>query len=67
MSYLPVAELSEAVRVAAEPETLRVLIVAAAVAEPEGPARDFLAWAQGEAGQAVVGERYEGESERCST
>jgi phosphate transport system substrate-binding protein len=38
---------------------LRQLVAAAAAAEPAGAARDFLAWAQSRAGQAVVAERHE--------
>jgi hypothetical protein len=60
LGYLPEAELSSAVRVLDQPAELRALIVAAAEGEPTGPARDFLAWAQSAAGQAVVRERYEG-------
>jgi phosphate transport system substrate-binding protein len=58
VGYLPAAEVSDAVRVLDQPAALRALVVAVAVAEPVGPARDFLAWAQSEAGQAVVAERH---------
>jgi phosphate transport system substrate-binding protein len=37
---------------------LRLLLVAAAAGEPAGPARDFVAWAQGADGQAVVALRH---------
>lgn len=59
VGYLPTAELSSAVRVLDQPAALRALVVAVALAEPSGPARDFLAWAQSDAGQAVVEARYE--------
>jgi phosphate transport system substrate-binding protein len=59
LGYLPAAELSGAVRVLDQPAELRALVVAVAITEPVGPARDFLAWAQSAAGQAVVAERYE--------
>jgi phosphate transport system substrate-binding protein len=39
------------------PAALRVLAVAVAVNDPAGAARDFLAWAQSPAGQAVVARR----------
>ena len=41
------------------PVSLRVLAVAVAASDPSGAARDFLAWAQSAAGQAVVGRRNE--------
>jgi hypothetical protein len=59
VGVLPRAELTAALRAAEWAEEARVLIVAEALAEPTGPARAFLAWAQSAAGQAVVGERYE--------
>jgi hypothetical protein len=59
LGYLPAAELSNTVRVLDQPAELRTLVVAVALAEPTGPARAFLAWAQSDAGQAVVAERYE--------
>ena len=59
IGYLPRAELERTVRALEQPVALRALVVAVAASEPTGPARDFLAWAQSEAGQAVVGERFE--------
>jgi ABC-type phosphate transport system substrate-binding protein len=59
IGYLPAAELTEAVRVLDQPVELRALVVAAALAEPTGPARDFLAWAQSDAGQTVIEARFE--------
>ncbi len=59
IGYLPAPELDATVRPLSLDAEWRALVVAAAVNEPAGPARDFLAWAQSEAGQAVVGERYE--------
>jgi phosphate transport system substrate-binding protein len=43
---------------AGDPLARGLLVVAAATAEPAGPAREFLAWAQSPAGQAVVAERH---------
>ena len=37
---------------------LRQLLAAASAGEPAGAARDFVAWAQSSAGQAVVAERH---------
>lgn len=37
---------------------LRQLLAAASAGEPTGAARDFVAWAQGSAGQAVAAERH---------
>jgi len=59
IGYLPAPELDATVKPLRLDAEWRALIVAVAVNEPAGPARDFLAWAQSEAGQAVVGERYE--------
>jgi hypothetical protein len=59
VGILPRAELSGTVRALETPAELRALVVAEALIEPQGPARDFLAWAQSEAGQAAVGERHE--------
>ncbi len=43
---------------AGQPLTFTLLLVAAAAADPSGPTRDFLAWAQSPAGQAVVAQRH---------
>ena len=54
LGYLPRHEVDATVKELETPLDLRLLIVAAALAEPTGPARDFLAWAQSSAGQQVV-------------
>jgi ABC-type phosphate transport system substrate-binding protein len=59
LGYLPLPEIDASVKVLALDVPMRVLIVAASSAEPTGAARDFIAWAQSEAGQAVVAQRYE--------
>ncbi len=59
LTVLPEPELTESVKVIATDAPLRALIVAVAPSEPGGSARDFLAWAQGEAGQAAVARRHE--------
>jgi phosphate transport system substrate-binding protein len=59
LTLLPAHELSDSVKVIEVDAPLRALIVAVAPMEPAGPARNFLAWAQSEAGQAVVARRYE--------
>jgi ABC-type phosphate transport system substrate-binding protein len=59
LGYLPAPEIDETVRQITLDVELRALIVAVAPDEPEGAARDFLAWAQSEAGQVVVAQRYE--------
>lgn len=59
LTLLPAPEVSDLVKVIAVDTPPRALIVAVAPVEPTGPARDFLAWAQSEAGQAVVARRYE--------
>lgn len=59
LTLLPAPELSDSVKVIEVDAPPRALIVAVAPREPTGPARDFLAWAQSEGGQAVVARRYE--------
>ncbi len=59
MGYLPALELDSMVKALQLDREPRALIVALASAEPTGPARDFLAWAQSEEGQEVVARRYE--------
>jgi DNA-binding transcriptional LysR family regulator len=59
MGYLPAPELDPTVKALQLDREPRALIVALASAEPTGPGRDFLAWAQGEEGQRVVARRYE--------
>lgn len=59
LTLLPAPEVSDSVKTIGVDAPPRALIVAVAPAEPTGPARDFLAWAQSEAGQAVVARRYE--------
>jgi phosphate transport system substrate-binding protein len=63
MGYLPAPELDSTVKALQLDREPRVLIVALASAEPAGPARDFLAWAQSEEGQRVVRQKYEGISD----
>lgn len=59
IGFVPVPELSGEVKVVELDAELRALLVATALSEPTGPARDFLAWAQSEAGQRVVAQRFE--------
>jgi hypothetical protein len=59
LTLLPEFELVDSVKVIAMDAPPRVLIAAVAPMEPGGPARDFLTWAQSEAGQAAVAQRYE--------
>jgi phosphate transport system substrate-binding protein len=59
IGYLPLPEVEPSVKPVALDEDLRTLIVAVAPQSPTGAARDFLAWAQSEAGQAVVGLHYD--------
>ncbi len=61
IGYLPLPELDATVKPIGvrDGAPLRVLILAVAMQEPTGSARDFLAWAQGDEGQKVVGERYQ--------
>jgi len=60
IGYLPLPELDATVKRVETRDlaSLRVLMAAVATGEPSGPARDFLAWAQSEAGQRVVARRY---------
>lgn len=59
LGYLPLPEIDASVKALALDVTMRLLIVAAAPTEPTGISRDFVAWVQSEAGQAVVAHRYE--------
>lgn len=59
LTLLPDFELHDSVKVIAVDSPMRALIAAVAPTEPGGPARDFLAWAQSQAGQAIVAQRYE--------
>lgn len=59
LGYLPLAELEASVRRVRVDSPVRALVVAVSAHEPAGPAREFLAWAQSEAGQRVVSQRYE--------
>jgi len=60
IGYMPLPELDATVKRVETRDlaSLRVLMAAVATGEPSGPARDFLAWAQSEAGQRVVARRY---------
>ena len=60
IGYMPLPELDATVKRVETRDlaSLRVLMAAVAAGEPSGPARDFLAWAQSEAGQRVVARRY---------
>lgn len=58
IGYLPTSELDETVKPMPVDAELRVLIVAVAPTEPTAAPRDFLAWAQSEAGQAAVGRNF---------
>lgn len=58
LSYLPESEITPAVHtIRLEPE-LRLLVAAYALSEPGGLAHDFVAWAQSQSGQMVVGVRH---------
>lgn len=59
LGYLPEPLLNSGLKAIRLDTDWRVLLVAVAPAEPTGPARDFLAWAQSAAGQAVVAARHE--------
>src|SRR6185503_15274173 len=58
IGYLPRAEVDSAVKVLSVDVDLHTLISAMCATEPSGPARDFVAWLQSPAGQAVVAQRY---------
>lgn len=58
LSYLPESELSPAVQAIVLDTELRLLVAAYALKEPTGPARDFVAWTQSQAGQNAVGMRH---------
>jgi hypothetical protein len=64
LGYLIGPELADFVRplplimADGQPADFRALNVAVAAADPEGPARAFLAWVQSPAGQAVVAQRH---------
>lgn len=59
IGFVPVPELTGDVKAIELDVELRALLVATALTEPTGPVRDFLAWAQSEAGQRVVAQQYE--------
>jgi phosphate transport system substrate-binding protein len=59
LGYLPRSELDNSVKALSLEAELWALIAATAPAEPAGAARAFLAWAQSEAGQAVVARRHQ--------
>jgi ABC-type phosphate transport system substrate-binding protein len=59
IGYLPGPELEAGVRPVNLERPLRALIAVVAPQSPAGAARDFLAWAQSAAGQAIVAQRYE--------
>jgi phosphate transport system substrate-binding protein len=59
VGYLPAPEVEAGVRPIKVEQPLRALIVVIALHAPTGASRDFLAWTQSAAGQAVVGKRYE--------
>ncbi len=58
LGLLPKAEVTADVRVLTAGSALTVTLEARANAEPTGPARVFLAWAQSPQGQAVVAKRH---------
>ncbi|MBL8046426.1 MAG: substrate-binding domain-containing protein [Anaerolineales bacterium] len=58
VGYLPASEVDATVKALTLDSELRVLIVAVAPAEPTGAPRDFLAWAQSEAGQAAAQQNF---------
>ncbi len=58
IGYLPAPEVDSTVKVVNVETPLRALIVAVAAKEPSGATREFLLWAQSEAGQAVAAQRY---------
>ena len=59
IGYLPGPELDAGVRSITLEQPMRALIVAVAPQALAGASRDFLAWAQSEAGQEVVAQKYE--------
>ncbi len=59
IGYLPAPELDAGVRRVTLEQPMRALIVAVAPQPPGGATRDFLAWAQSQAGQEVVAQKYE--------
>ena len=58
LGLLPKAEITTDVRVLSAGPALTVTLEARASAEPSGPARAFLAWAQSPEGQGVVAKRH---------
>lgn len=58
LGYLPNPEIDETVKPLALDSELRVLIVAVSTSEPSGAPREFVAWAQSEAGQAAVSQNF---------
>lgn len=59
IGILPLPETDTSVTVVATVDLGSVAIEARALNEPTGAARDFLAWAQSPAGQAIVAQRHE--------
>ncbi|MGQ0601758.1 MAG: substrate-binding domain-containing protein, partial [Anaerolineales bacterium] len=51
-------DLNEDVKVVTLDVELQALLVAVALSEPTGPAREFLAWVQSDEGQRVVSQHY---------
>lgn len=58
VGYLPASELDASLQAVPLDAPLMAPVAAVALTEPTGPARDFLAWAQSPAGQAVVSQRH---------
>jgi len=58
IGYLPNSEIDGTVKALALDAELRALIVAVAPTEPTGAPRDFLVWAQSEAGQTAVSRNF---------
>lgn len=58
VGYVPEPDLTGLKAISSDIK-LSALVVAVAPAEPVGAARDFLAWVQSEAGQAVVAQRHD--------
>ena len=59
IGYLPAPEGLDSVKAVGVDASLRALVVAVATGQPAGAARDFLVWAQSDAGQAVIARRYQ--------
>ncbi len=58
LGYLPESEITPEVHPMQLDTEMRLLVAAYALAEPAGPVRDFVAWAQSQPGQMVVGARH---------